>query len=59
VEESNAARLSARLIAQHGADALSIALRAVANSRLVGTADAVRLWEEVVAAIRAFQGKAG
>ena len=57
MDDSDARRLATRLIALHGDDALPIAVRAANNSRQVGTPDAVRLWEEVIAAIRSMQGR--
>jgi hypothetical protein len=59
VDDSEARRLATRLMALHGNDALPIAVRAANNSRQVGTPDAVRLWEEVIAAIRSILGGAG
>ena len=57
--DSEARRLAARLAALHGDDALPIAMRAAANSRQVGTPEAMRLWQQVIDALRATQGRPG
>jgi hypothetical protein len=57
VDDSEAWRLATRLIAVHGDAALPIAVRAANNCRQVGMPDALRLWEEVIAAIRSIRAR--